>query len=127
MLPPSPAERADAVVSDLLAGRQPHISGADAAELADVAALVRAAVPPLPPSFDFEGRLAERLRDGGLVDRLRRQAAAARQHAAAARRQLTPTRLIAAGAVSSAAVGVTALAVWAGGRRTAGHRAGGHR
>jgi hypothetical protein len=118
MLPPTPAERVDAAVSELLAGER-QASGRGRPALAQVASLVHAALPPIPPAVDFEERLADRLRDGGVVDRLRRQAAAAR-------RQLTPSRLVAAGAVSTAAVGVTALAFWAGGRRSAG-RAGGHR
>jgi hypothetical protein len=126
MLPPPPAERVDTGVSDLLAGRLPLVVGPDRAARAEVARLVQAALPPIPAGLVFEERLAERLRGGGLVDRLRRQAAAVGQQAVAARRQLTPTRVITAGAVSSAAVGVTALAVWAGGRRSAG-RAGGHR
>jgi hypothetical protein len=70
----------------------------------------------LPPGRIFEERLARRLAVPGLAQRLR-------ERAAAARRAMTPTRLIAAGAVSSAAVGVTALAMWRGGRRQAGdHR-----
>ncbi|HET8586698.1 MAG TPA: hypothetical protein VFM74_02365 [Candidatus Limnocylindria bacterium] len=119
MLPPSPAERIDAAVSELLAGRRPHTLAADQTAIAEVATLVQAALPPIPPGLAFEDRLAERLRDRGVVDALRRRAVAAR-------RQLTPARLIAAGAVSSAAVGVT-LAVWAGARRTAAPRAGWHR
>ncbi len=108
---PTPAERLDAAISSLLDGGPAHDGG-----LLRTAGLLQAALPPLPPGVAFEKRLAQRLGDPGLAQRLRRRAAAAR-------RELTPSRLLAAGAVSSAAVGFTALAMWRGGRR----HAGGHR
>ncbi len=107
---PTPAERLDAALSALLAD-EPRRDPA----LPRAAALLKAALSPVPPSAGFEERLARRLTGGGLGERLR-------QRAVLARRELTPARLIAAGAVSSAAVGVTVLAVWrTGGRRQAGH------
>lgn len=112
MPPLSPAERLDAALTALVEQRQPLADGA----LVEVAALVHAALPPVPPGLQFERRVAERLWAPSAVEQLRRRAAMAR-------RELTVGRLIAAGALSSAAVGVTALAVWAGGRRIAG----GHR
>jgi hypothetical protein len=112
----SSAERLDAAIAALFDGHR--LVGHDRAEggLLGTAALVQAALPPLPPGVAFEERLGRRLAERGLARRLR-------ERAAAVRGALTPTRLIAAGAVSSAAVGVTALAMWRGGRR----QAGGHR
>jgi hypothetical protein len=114
----SPAERLDAAIEALLDARRRVRRGRDGSEgeLVGTAALLQAALPPLPPGRIFEERLARRLAVPGLALRLR-------ERAATARRAMTPTRLIAAGAVSSAAVGVTALAMWRGGRR----QAGGHR
>ncbi len=96
-MPTRPA-RLDAAVDTLLAG-QPVRGG----ELADIASLVHAALGPVPPSSRFEDRLRRRLRNSPRI----------------AWPQLSPSRLIAAGAVSSAAVGVTALAVWRTSRRQA--------
>jgi hypothetical protein len=115
----SPAERLDAAIDALLNARRFVGNGArdgGEGELIGTAVLLQAALPPVPPGTTFEERLARRLAEPGLAQRLR-------ERAATARRAVTPTRLIAAGAVSSAAVGVTALAVWRGGRR----QAGGHR
>ena len=93
---PTPANRLDVTIDALLAGEPTRGS-----RLAETAALLHASLPPVPPSLAFENRLHHRL------------------HGRAPRAwlQLTPTRLIAAGAVSSAAVGVTALAVWRTTRR----------
>lgn len=99
-MPTRPA-RLDAAVDTLLAGEAVRGS-----ELADVASLVHAALGPVPPSFCFEDRLRRRLRSSPRI----------------AWPQLSPSRLIAAGAVSSAAVGVTALAVWRTSRRQAVNR-----
>ncbi len=110
MSTPTPAERLDAAVDALLVGARAYGD-----TLSDVAALVHAALPPIPPSVRFETRLAKRLSGAGVRDRLR-------VAAIATRRELTPNRLIAAGAVSSAAVGVTAFAVWRTSRRQPAHR-----
>lgn len=107
---PTPAERLDAAVEAMLLGARTYGD-----TLSDVAALVHAALPPIPPGAGFEARLAKRLSGAGVRDRLR-------VTAVATRRQLTPIRLIAAGAVSSAAVGVTAFAVWRTSRRPPAHR-----
>ncbi|HEX5397267.1 MAG TPA: hypothetical protein VFX74_09315 [Candidatus Limnocylindria bacterium] len=98
---PTPHARLDAAVDTLLAGEPLRDGG-----LAEVARLVHAALGPIPPSFRFEDRLQRKLRG---VSRI-------------AWPQLSPGRLIAAGAVSSAAVGVTALAVWRTSRRQAAAR-----
>ncbi len=104
-LPATPAERIDAIVSALLEG-VPRAAG----DLGEVARLVHAALPPMPPSAEFDRRLRARLwrprAAPRLVDRV-----------AVARRELGRTGLIAAGALSSAAVGFTALALWHGMRR----------
>jgi hypothetical protein len=120
----SRAERLDMAVERLLAGERPP---ADAAlgPLLEAAALVRAALPPIPSGQKFEARLSSRLAHlntaGGV-------ATAMGALEAFARRELShPGRLIAAGAVSSAAVGmtVTAVAVWRLRRQAAaGVRAG---
>jgi hypothetical protein len=99
---PTPHARLDAAVDTLLAG-EPVRGG----ELAEVASLVHAALGPLPPNTRFEDRLRRRLRGPSRITWP----------------QLSPSRLIAAGAVSSAAVGVTAFAVWRTSRRQAAGRA----
>lgn len=109
----SPAERLDAAVDHLLAGEQPH-TDTEIRRLVEVATLLREALPRVPPASRFEARLAARLTVEAAVGRN------LRAFSAAARRELTPARLIAAGAVSSAAVGVTAIAVWRGSRRPGG-------
>ncbi len=93
----TPVERLDAVVDALLAGEQRR-----GAELVEIATLVRDALRPVPAGRRFEDRLRRRLTGSGRVGW---------------RQLATPGRLIAAGAVSSAAVGVTALAVWRTARR----------
>lgn len=116
------AERLDAYVTALLAGRSvPQVVDAELRPLAAAARLIAAALAPVPVASRFEARLGARLADhaGPLARRVR-----ALGHIS--RRELRhPGRLIAAGAVSSAAVGVgvTALAVWRGGRRDQGRRA----
>jgi hypothetical protein len=88
--------------------------------LVDAAALLSSALPPLPAGSRFEARVAARLAASSPLAR------AAEAVGATVRRELRhPGRLIAAGAVSSAAVGVTvtALAVWRTSRR---HSATGH-
>jgi hypothetical protein len=107
---PTPAERLDAAVDSILVGARAYGD-----TLSDVAALVHAALPPIPPGAGFEARLARRLGGAGMRDRLR-------VAAVATRRQLTPVRLITAGALSSAAVGVTAFAVWRTSRRQPAQR-----
>jgi hypothetical protein len=104
----SQAERLDQALDQLLAGSRPR-ADRTLAPLLDVAALVRDAMPPIPAGPRFETRLLGRLEDergvAGAVGALER----------VARRELrSPARILAAGAVSTAAVGatVTALAVW---------------
>lgn len=117
------------LVDEILGGTQPH-PDPQFRNLAETAALVSSALPPLPAGRRFEDWLAQRLADAAE----REMAPHAIQRAASTIAELTrrelrnPRRLIAAGAVSSAAVGVvgmTALIVWRGTRRNpAGH---GHR
>jgi hypothetical protein len=120
----SRAERLDGAVEQLLAGEAPPPDPA-LGSLLDVAALVRAALPPIPSGQKFEARLTSRLAHAsagsgvvGAVDAIE----------AFARRELRhPGRILAAGAVSSAALGVTvtAVAVWRSRRHAAaGTRAG---
>ena len=104
--PRSQAERLEHAVEQLMAGDQP-VADRAMAPLLQAAELVRAAMPPIPGGDALDARLlaqiTQRRRVNGAVDALE----------AFARRELQhPGRLIAAGAVSSAAVGVTALAVW---------------
>jgi hypothetical protein len=118
----SRAERLDHAIDRLLAGEQP-IRDTTLGSLVETAALVRAALPPIPSGRRFESRLSSRLAHAaggsgvaGAVDAIE----------AFARRELRhPGRLLAAGAVSSAAVGVTvtAVAVW----RARRHGAAEHR
>jgi hypothetical protein len=116
----SQAERLEHAVEQLMAGDRPVADGA-MAPLLETAALVRAALPPVPSGEALDARLlaqiTQRRRVNVAVDALE----------AFARRELRhPGRLIAAGAVSSAAVGmtVTAVAVWRSRRHAplAGHR-----
>ena len=93
---PTSALRTDAAVEAVLAGERPR---------GDLADLVHAALRPLPPGVEFEARLRRRLAGGTRF----------------AWPQLTPSRLLAAGAVSSAALGVTAVAVYVS-RRQPAHR-----
>jgi len=106
--PRTQAERLEHAVEQLMAGDRPVADGA-MAPLLEAAELLRAALPPIPGGQALDARLlshiTQRRRVNEAVDAL----------GAIARRELQhPGRLIAAGAVSSAAVGVTvtAVAVW---------------
>lgn len=121
MRSPSPAQRLDEAIDRILAGERPAVEP-ELRPLVDTAALLTSALPPLPVGIRFEARVAARLAASSPLAR------AAEAVGAMARRELRhPGRLIAAGAVSSAAVGVTvtALAVWRTNRRqgTAGRAA----
>jgi hypothetical protein len=111
------AQRLDEAIDRILAGDRPIVEP-ELRPLVDAAALLTSALPPLPAGSRFEARVASRLAASSPFAR------AAEAVGAMARRELRhPGRLIAAGAVSSAAVGVTALAVWRTSRR---HGAAGH-
>jgi hypothetical protein len=116
----SPAERLDHAVDVLLAGGHPPRDAA-ILPLLETAAVVRAALPPIPGGREFEARLLTRL------TRASRAAGAVGALGSFARRELrNPARILAAGAVSSAAVGVTvtAVAVWRSRRHAVGSSAG---
>ncbi|HEX2140858.1 MAG TPA: hypothetical protein VHK28_01110 [Candidatus Limnocylindria bacterium] len=112
------ADRLDEAVDELLAGGTPRFD-AEVAPLLDTAVRVSSGLPLPAVSERFEARLAGRLRQMSPasrgLDRLR--STTGRQ------------RLIAAGAVSSAAVGmtITAFAVWRTTRRHASPVRLGHR
>ena len=113
MRSPTPAQRLDEAIDRILAGDRPIVEP-ELRPLVDAAALLTTALPPLPAGSRFEARVAARLAASSPLAR------AAEAVGAMARRELRhPGRLIAAGAVSSAAVGVTvtALAVWRTNRR----------
>jgi hypothetical protein len=115
----SVAERLDDAVESVLEGQPPTVES-DLRPLVAVAAVTADALRPIPPSARFEARLAARLGQEGAVRR------AADRVTSFTRRELAqPGRLLAAGAVSTAAVGVTvtAFAVW----RSARHPAPAHR
>jgi hypothetical protein len=104
----SQAERLEHAVEQLMAGDQP-VADRAMAPLLEAAELVRAAMPPIPGGDALDARLMAQL------TQRRRVTVAVDALEAFARRELQhPGRLIAAGAVSSAAVGVTvtAVAVW---------------
>lgn len=109
----SAAAQLDAAVDRVLAtGRA--AAGPELQPLVDVAARLRATLRPLPAGSRFEGRVAARLAGAGGAQR------AIEALGELARRQLAHReRLIAAGAMSSAALGltVTAYAVWRSSRR----------
>lgn len=114
----SRAERLDHAVEQLLAGEGPAHDPALGA-LLETAALVRAALPPIPSGRRFEARLTSRLANAAGAGGV---AGAVGALEAFARRELRhPARILAAGAVSSAAVGVTvtAVAVWRSRRQAA--------
>jgi hypothetical protein len=116
----TPAERLDLAVEQLLAGGRPPADEGMRA-LLDAASMVRAALPPVPGGVRFEERLLGRLRhSGGMAG------AAGALQAFALRELRHPRRILAAGAVSSAAVGVTftAVAVWRSRRALPAARAG---
>lgn len=109
----STPERLDAAVEALLAGDRPLVSG-ELRPLVATAALAADALRPFPAGARFEARLAERLAHEGAMRR------AAEAVSLFTRRELAhPGRLLAAGAVSTAAVGVTvtAFAMWRSTRR----------
>ena len=103
----SQAERLEHAVERLMAGDQP-VTDRSMAPLLEAAELVRAAMPPIPVGDALDARLLAQITQRRRVD------AAVDALEAFARRELRhPGRLIAAGVVSSAAVGaVTAVAVW---------------
>ena len=116
--PSSVPEQLDRAVDRALAGEPPG-SALDASlrPLVGVAAALRNALGPVPPSATFERRLAQRLARGPEA------LAAFRAVPDLVREQLRhPARLLVTGAVSSDAlgVGVTAYAVWRGSRRPSG-------
>ncbi len=116
MSSPSPAGRLDVALDSLLCGERPIVE-AELRPLLRVAELTSAALRPIPPGVAFEQRLAERLAGESMVRR------AADAVSSFTRRELAqPGRLLAAGAVSSAAVGVTvtAFAVWRSSRQHPG-------
>jgi hypothetical protein len=102
----STPERLDEAVERLLAGERPTAE-AELRPLVEVAGLLAGVLRPLPAGRRFETQLGQRL--------------AAR---AASRRipldLVTPGRLLAAGAISSAAVAVTVTALRRSSRRQAG-------
>jgi hypothetical protein len=101
----SPAERLDVALDQLLAGGRPRADGS-ITPLLDAAALVREAMPPIPAGSRFDSRMLGRLEDRGRVT------GAVEALGRAALRELRhPARILAAGAVSTAAVGVTVTAV----------------
>jgi hypothetical protein len=113
------AQRLDDAIDRILAGDRPAVEP-ELRPLVDAAALLSSALPPMPAGARFEARVAARLVSSSPLAR------AAEAVGEQLRRELRhPGRLIAAGAVSSAAVGVTvtALAVWRTSRR---HGAPGH-
>jgi hypothetical protein len=105
------ADRLDVAVERLLASESSP-ADQELGGLLETAALVRAALPPIPAGQKFEARLNERLAAAAATAGV---AGAVGAIEAFARRELRhPGRILAAGAVSSAAVGVTvtAVAVW---------------
>jgi hypothetical protein len=104
----TPAERLDLALDELLAGSRPSGDGS-IRPLLDAAARVRQAMPPIPAGSRFDARMLGHLEERGGVT------AAVEALGRAAQRELRhPARILAAGAVSTAAVGVTvtAVAVW---------------
>ena len=113
MSPRSIADRLDQAVDQLLAGTRPA-TDAELGPLMATASRVQAALGPPSLGAAFEARLRTRLAEGAA------SAGGTAWLRGVARRQLQhPRRLIAAGAVSSAALGmtVTLLAVWRTSRR----------
>jgi hypothetical protein len=105
---PSAAERVDRLVDAALAGAPTPATG-DLRHLAALASTLGEALAAVPPGADFESHLAARLAE-----------------AADGRRAIGMLRhrglLVTGAAVSSAAVGVTAFAVWRSTRRQSAHR-----
>lgn len=112
----SAAERLERAVDAVLDGQPSASIAVDAAlrPLVEAASVLRSALTPPPVSAGFEARLGARLAEAGSLRRRMRTLRG-------------PGRLLITGAaVGSAAVGVgvTAYAVWRGGRRAhwLGHR-----
>ncbi len=105
----TPADRLDRAVDALLAGERVPLDASLRPALS-VAERLRSTLTPVPPGTRFQAALAGRIHGPGLTERTLRAVST------------TKGRLIAAGAVSSAAVGVgvTAYAVWRTSRRHAG-------
>ncbi len=103
------ADRLDEAVDALIAGH-PIAVDVTLRPALHVAQLLRETLTPVPTGIRFQAGLAGRLHAPGLGERTLRAVGSPRG------------RLIAAGAVSSAAVGVgvTAYAVWRTGRRHGG-------
>jgi hypothetical protein len=106
---PSPAERVDRLVDAALGGAQPP-PGGDLHHLAALASTLSDALVAVPPSAAFEAHLAARL------------AEAAEGRGAIGVFRHRGRLLVTGAAVSSAAVGVTAFAVWRSTRRQSAHR-----
>jgi hypothetical protein len=117
------ADRLDEAVDGVLS-RAPRERDADLGSLLRTAELLRDALPPIPAGAAFRGRLAAQLGEPNPVLRI-----AGRAGDIARRGLHDRGRLIAAGAVSSAAVGmtVTAVALWLTARRHAGGQRAAHR
>ncbi len=115
MLDRTPAERLDHLVDAVLAAppaAAPTPVDPELRRLALTAARLHVALVPLPAGARFEERLGRRL------------AEAQRRQLLARDLRHVPAWLVLTGAVSSAAVGVTAYAVWRGSRRGLLHRPG---
>lgn len=110
---PSTAERLDRALDQALHGRS-AVGERDLQPLLSAASDVLRALVPMPASAGFSERLEARLA-GGSGHRL-----VAAMSALAMRRPPT-TWLLVTGAASSAAVGLTAILVWRGTRRTHAH------
>jgi hypothetical protein len=110
--PPSPAERLDHAVDDVLDGLSPIAAAAAAGtsgHLVRLAADLRTVLAPPPVAPRFEARLGARLASAAQTTPIRDPVAWALRH---------PGTLIVTGAVGSAVgVGVTAYAVWRSSRR----------
>ena len=110
---PTPAEQLDDSVEQLLTGRMPQ-APSGLRPLVDTASLLTRALAVVPAGQRFDERLRARL---AFTNPLLRAADAVGDFTMRELRQ--PRHLLAAGAVSSAAVGVgvTAFVVWRGSRR----------
>lgn len=121
---PSPSERLDRALDDVLSGRSPAAAAAVSAADASVRPLValgaglRTALPMPVVAPRFEARLGARLAGGARVAGGARLAGGAQARDPLAWALHHPA-LVVTGAVGSAAIGVgiTAFAVWRHGRR----------
>lgn len=107
---PSMAERLDRALSDGLTGPSGGAEG-DLRQVMATARDVASALVPIPASTSFAARLEERLARPTSIAAL----------GALVMRRPPASWLLLTGAVSSAAVGVTALLVWRGTRRAHAH------